>query len=164
MKKLPGIVFFIAALVLGYVCGMKEPSPFGRIINDTIRDTIVDTIKYFQPIPKDSVVIRYKVVKLPVKDTTETGDKRPDSILVDIPIQQKEYEDSTYHAWVSGYEANLDSIHVFPKTIMTRQLVRRPDKRWGLGVQVGMGYSTASRRFEPYIGIGVSYNILLWKF
>lgn len=84
-----------------------------------------------------------------------------DSIEVSIPIVQKEYKDSMYHAWVSGYHASLDSIKVFPKnTIITKTYSVGVKKRWGIGPQVGVGYFTG--KWTPYIGIGVQYSIFSW--
>ena len=33
-------------------------------------------------------------------------------------------------------------------------------KRWGLGLSVGYGYSF--NKFSPYIGIGINYNLINW--
>ena len=84
---------------------------------------------------------------------------------VEIPITQKIYQDSTYQAWVSGYKPSLDSIQVFqPITTITRTIttteVKYKAKRWGVGVQAGIGITPT--KVEPYIGIGVTYNIFSW--
>lgn len=168
MKKLPIILIVVASLLLlasAFWLGRQTASRSSPDIETIeVRDTVIDTIPYLQPIPVDSTVLRYSTVKLPVKDTiyvkgAETV--RIDSVAVEIPITQKEYKDSTYQAWVSGYNANLDSIYVFPKTITITNRIRDAPKRWGLGVQVGVGYNW-SHKVQPYIGIGVSYNILTW--
>lgn len=137
---------------------VSQPS----IAADTV--TYVDTIPYYQPVPKDSVVVRYQIVKIPVQEKDSvTG--RADSVDVVLPITQQEYKDSTYHAWVSGYLPRLDSIHVYNKntTITKTQTVTVTQykiKRWGVGVQVGCGYNF--NQITPYIGVGIQYNILNW--
>lgn len=153
-------------LLLGYCGGrhVKERSVLkvGGVIQ--ARDTIIDTIPYRVPVLVDSVVLRYNYVKLPVKDTVLVKGSATvyhDSVYVEIPITQKEYRDSTYQAWVSGYNPSLDSINIFQPTITLTEKIGSPNKRWGLGVQVGAGYGVGGR-FQPYIGIGVSYNILAW--
>ena len=37
-------------------------------------------------------------------------------------------------------------------------------KRWGIGLQAGYGVSFSNKQIKatPYIGIGISYNILTW--
>lgn len=129
---------------------------------DTI--TYVDTIPYYKPVPKDSIVIKYQVVKLPVQDRDSVAGS-VDSAEVVLPITQQEYKDSTYHAWISGYLPRLDSIYVYSKntTITNTQTVtitKYKTKRWGVGVQVGCGYNF--NQISPYIGIGIQYNILNW--
>lgn len=133
-------------------------------------ETVYDTIPVFidAPIPKDSTVIRYVSVSVPVYDTIKihhADTLSSDSISVTLPITQKVYKDSTYEAWVSGYTPSLDSIRIFqPKTTITNTItnteVRYKQKRWGLGVQAGIGVTPS--KIEPYIGVGVTYNIFSW--
>lgn len=129
-----------------------------------------DTIPVFidTPIPRDSTVLRYETITVPVNDTVYAivaDTLGIDHIAVEIPITQKMYQDSTYQAWVSGYDPALDSIRIFqPVTTITRTItnteVRYKTKHWGLGIQAGMGVTPT--KIEPYIGIGVSYNIFSW--
>lgn len=128
-----------------------------------------DTIPFFDtPIPRDSIVLRYESIKVPVLDTIRTtvaDTLLSDSVTVEIPITQKVYQDSTYQAWVSGYKPSLDSIRIFqPITTITRTItnteVKYKSKRWGVGVQAGLGITPT--KVEPYIGIGVTYNIFSW--
>lgn len=141
-------------------------------VTDSKSETYVkyDTIRVFieVPVPKDSLVIRYKTVKVPVYDTIKAPHAdtlSSDSVSVVLPITQKHYSDSTYEAWVSGYEPALDSIRVFQPVMtitntITNTEIRYRQKRWGLGVQVGIGITPS--KIEPYIGLGVSYNLFSW--
>lgn len=82
-----------------------------------------------------------------------------DSVEVEIPITQKEYGDSTYHAWVSGYMANLDSIRVYTRKEYRTETVRlRERRRWGftIGPTVGAGWN--GQKIAPYIGLGVTWG------
>lgn len=133
-------------------------NPFPKI--DTT--TYVDTIPYYKPIPKDSVIVRYRVVKLPVAKKYSTIENTGDSALAVIPITQKIYSDSLYQAWVSGYSQTLDSIKIYNKTTTitkTVETVKYKKKHWSAGFQVGYGYNGS---FSPYIGVGVQYNIFSW--
>lgn len=85
-----------------------------------------------------------------------------DSALVELPIIQRHYADSTYEAWVSGpVDPRLDSMRVYsPTTIITRR-EWKPPKHWHLGISAG--YAFTPRGFQPYIGIGISYSLYSWK-
>lgn len=128
-----------------------------------------DTLtKYIDsPEAKDSTVIRYLTVRVPVIDHTHSyvKDTAPDSTVIELPITQKTYEDSTYKAWVSGYMPTLDSIQVYqPVTTITKTItnteIHYKTKHWGVGIQVGAGITPS--RVEPYVGVGVTYNIFPW--
>ena len=184
-RLIVALVFILVGLVLGGIIGY---SLFGRgtITVKTERDTTtyVDTIPYYQPVAKDSAVIRYVTRTLPVKgsDSSTTnksdtflaenyaqnnGENIPplyasvdsDSAAVAIPIVQKRYDGDDYRAYVSGYEPNLDSIFVFPKTTVIHERSKPPNK-WHIGITGGYGYGLKSKQAEPYIGIGITYSII----
>lgn len=114
-------------------------------------DTIIriDTLIERFPEPVKEVVTKY--VSLP----PDTVIKYMKGDTIYIPVSQKEYLTSDYHAWVSGYNAALDSINVFPKTMYITK--RIPARRWGLGVTAG--YGVGKHGLSPYVGIGGYYRI-----
>ena len=129
------------------------------VVSDTI--TYVDTIPYYKPIPRDSVVIRYITEKLPAAKQVEPDSAivaSRDSAEVVIPITQKEYKGEDYQAWVSGYQPSLDSLLVFSKTqeITTRE---KP-KRWSVGLSAGYGFTPKGS--QPFVGVSLTYR--LWDF
>ena len=104
-------------------------------------------------------------IKKPVIDADSTDVAMPqlkgDSL--EIPISQKVYEDSLYTAYISGYLPSLDSITVRERIIYTtitntRTVKKRPILT--LGVTGGYGYGTKSKELEPFVGIGLSVNVL----
>ena len=88
-----------------------------------------------------------------------------DTVYVRLPIEQRHYSGKEYDAWISGYRPRLDSIRIYRNTLQLTgtsivQTQTRP-KRWGIGIQIGYGMTlTPSPQFHPYIGIGISYDIL----
>ena len=154
--------FLFASIALNVYFIHRGNHPSGEIKTDTI--TRIDTLTYAQPVPIDSIVLRYKTVRLPVyknKDSVSVGESLPaDSTAVCIPITQKIYKDSSYTAWVSGYEAQLDSIHVYRQTVtISKMITRTKHRKWNVGLQAGYGYGLNSRAFEPYVGVGVNYSL-----
>lgn len=150
---------------------------------DTTRVTVIDTIPYYKPVAKDSMVVRYERVKLPTSNgkpyyasvsLTKPGDtisaenyahkstgNVPDSVSIELPITQKQYGDSTYTAWVSGYRPALDSIYVYPRheTVTITNTIRQKPRHWGLGVSAGYGYASG-KGMVPWVGVGVSYTLI----
>jgi opacity protein-like surface antigen len=159
------LVLAVICLIAGVAFRCQEQREAQTITHiDTTRVVVYDTVTYRQPIAVDSVVLRYETIKVRkvVNDTIRVLDSAEDSVSVEIPITQKHYADSTYSAWVSGYDPCLDSIKVYPRTevvTITKQIQDKP-KRWGIGIQGGVGYGKGG--FTPYIGIGVQYNIIRW--
>lgn len=152
-----------------YQCRRAQNSvPPCGIYTDTL--TVFDTIPFYKPVPRDSVVVRYITETLPVTPETkpepedtvdmETLPVPADSATVEIPITQKVYKDSTYTAYVSGYHPQLDSLFIYPQTKFINTVHRPKPKRWGIGLQVGYGITMKNQpQFVPYIGIGISYNL-----
>lgn len=81
-----------------------------------------------------------------------------DSTLVAcVPIRQKVYKDSSYTAYVSGYQANLDSLIIRSKVITE---TRTKYRRLSVGITGGYGYGLQSKKLEPFIGLGITINLL----
>lgn len=181
------LVFMLVGLVLGGIIGYGV---FGRskatdYVSERDTNTYIDTIPYYQPVPKDSAVIRYVTRTLPVKGSDNITTNKSDTFLaenyaqnngenippqemsdernsmaVEIPITQKRYDGDDYRAYVSGYEPNLDSIFVFPKTTVIHERSYKPPNKWHIGITGGYGYGFKSKQAEPYIGIGITYSII----
>lgn len=167
MGKAKNIIFavLLALLVVSVCFNIHQCRMGGATYQDTFRTTFVDTVLFYKPVPRDSVVVRYITEILPVvHDTCKTETinmaylNGKDSIKVEIPILSKVYEDSTYTAYVSGYRANLDSIFVYPRREVITITDKAMHKRWSIGIQAGYGFGRNG--LSPYIGIGISYNLL----
>ena len=148
---------------------------------------LVDTIKFYKFVPSAEKSLGSITAKLPIsvpkipeirlnlpktvpqsrdsvenlvnppKSYRQVSDKT-DSVEVDIPITQKVYsDDSTYTAYISGFNQRLDSLIFHPKREVVTITKWKPPKRWSIGIQAGYGMSRNG--MQPYIGIGVSYNL-----
>lgn len=147
-----------AVLCIGFLAGWFSRVP--ARVEDFIEkvDTLVvrDTIMRDRPVFVDRYLVRTDTVKLALHDTT----LRVDSVLVDVPIERRIYEeDSLYRAVVSGYRPSLDSLLVYRTTTEITKFVPVPvKKRWGVGIQAGYGFSRQG--ISPYVGVGISYNLI----
>lgn len=93
-------------------------------------------------------------------DTSGKVFQPSDSAEVIIPITQKKYEGKEYTAWVSGYEARLDSINILRRTaIVTKTLyVDKKRRRWGCVTGVGVGVNRKGE-VQPMLGVTFGYRL-----
>ena len=126
-------------------------------VRDTIEKISYDTIFLARP-------IAYKVKEIK-HDTVRITDIKHDSVDVILPVIQKEYRDSTYSAWVSGYQdVNLDSIEVYQKNIFTeinntKYVTKYKNRPFGFSIGLGGTYSPVSNKIEPGVFLGITYTI-----
>ena len=127
-------------------------------VHDTIVKTRVDSIFYEKPIYVKQTVLK--------RDTAQVW--RPhehDTVQVELPYIQKEYRDSTYEAYVSGYkDVNLDSIRVYQKNIFTeinntKYVTKYKNRPFGFSIGLGVTYSPVSNKIEPGVFLGITYTI-----
>ena len=124
---------------------------------DTFEKISHDTIFVDRP-------IAYKVKEIK-HDTVRITDVKHDSVDVILPVIKKEYRDSTYSAWVSGYQdVNLDSIEVYQKNIFTeinntKYVTKYKNRPFGFSIGLGGIYSPVSNKIEPGVFLGITYTI-----
>lgn len=136
------------------------------------QDCVEDIVKEVQVI-KEKVVLDTIFSEKPVyinkqivrTDTVQLYDIKHDSVQVELPYIRKEYQDSTYRAWISGFQdVNLDSIEIYQKTKTiqinnTNYITKYKNRPFSVGIQTGYGYDFMNKRSSPFIGIGVQYNL-----
>lgn len=111
----------------------------------------------------ENVDIKQKEVENSAYDTMQ-----PTAIdTIELPKVQRVYsDDSTYKAWVSGYEPKLDSINVYRKTIKETVTIQLPAEkkkrtfwqRFNIGIQAGYGLGLDDKKAHPYLGGGVGFS------
>jgi len=153
MKTLRDTVIIIAALAFVFIWWKNRPN--NTVIFEAVYDTIVirDTIRYEKPVERISYIVRTDTILLYLPaDTVQ--------VMVEVPIEQKEYSTEDFRAVIEGFRPSLLSMEVYPKNqFITRTEIRTITKnpRWGIGIQAGYGFG---EKMTPYIGIGVQYNLL----
>lgn len=155
-----GAVLFLLAAALCYHEAKVSVGAKYKTVYDTV--PWFDTIPYYLPVPKDSVVIRYVTATLPAAHDSVPADDDPDeamaadSVRVEIPITQKVYSTPDYTAYVSGYRASLDSIDIYRMQYSLEP--RPPDRtsRWGLSA--GTGVAWTPNGLKPALFVGVTYT------
>ena len=163
MQKTLAIIGIILLAALGVALGWWLRGFRPVIIDPVVQiDTVWKHDTSFIERPTPYIVRVVDTMLVPVVDTIHTRD----SVFIQIPREEKVYEDSTYRAVVSGYRPSLDSISVYRTTkyITTTITVPQKTRRWGIGLQAGVGmqYGTIRKQMDvgPYIGVGISYNLI----
>lgn len=143
-------VGIISGIMLTRSCSKQKEIVTEIVKTDTLTIARVDTITIEKPVP-------YKVI---IRDTIYIRD----TVGVTLVQEIKEYKDSTYYAKISGINAFLEEIKVYPKTVtkyitVAKETHQKP-KKWGLGVSAGI--AVTHDKFQPYVGLGITYDLIQW--
>ena len=145
--------------MLGFIIGQKHPQKLPVEPIKTKVDTLVihDTTMSYRPIYVDRV--KLDSVLVPVVDSV----KIHDTTFVYLEREKVTWRDSLCEVYASGIMASVDSVRHFQEykyiTIET-QVPVKVKSHWGLGVNAGYGVGKGG--LTPYVGVGISYNILSW--
>lgn len=159
---LTGVGIAVAVLI-GVLIGQKHPqkSPVEPIKEKVDTLLIFDTITLTKPVFVEK--IQLDSVYMPVTDTLW----KHDTLYVYLEREQIQWQDSLCRVYASGINPQVDSVtHFVQETIITREISVpvKVKSRWGLGIQVGYGAGINGKQvyMTPYVGVGISYNILSW--
>lgn len=145
----------LISFLVGRRCGRNDPvePPTPKVDTLFIRDTFkVTEPKYITRRVVDSV-------PYPVTDTL----RMRDTLYVLLERQQVTWEDSLARVYASGINPQVDSvIHFQEQMVITKEIpvIKVKKTRWGVGIQAG--YGVGKEGLTPYVGVGISYNILAW--
>ena len=146
---------FLFSLLIGQKHPQKSPVEPIKTKVDTL--VIHDTTMSYKPIYMDRV--KLDSVLVPVVDSV----KIHDTTFVYLEREKVTWRDSLCEVYASGIMASVDSVRRFQEykyiTIET-QVPVKVKSHWGLGVNAGYGVGKGG--FTPYIGVGISYNLLSW--
>ena len=168
LKRIARCTAYLILLIISLLYNYKQYRDLQEQPVKTVEKTVIKYIEKKDSMPeaKKETVVRY--IKVPIKadsaNLDSIGENKQDSIC--LPVTQKMYtDDSTYTAYVSGYEPQLDSIFVKQKEILhtiteTRPVETKKFRRWNLGLIGGYGYGFQSKQVEPFVGLGVTISLL----
>ena len=158
-RDLKYLLLLLVAILCGFLLGNCGKAPQLdevervkiKVKTDTLK--VVDTLKFYTPKPVKVFKIRHDTLRIAIAG---------DTLATALPIESKVYKDSSYTAYISGYNAQLDSIYIRnPTTYITTNTVKiiTRNKRFNIGVIGGFGLGLKSKAFEPFVGVGVSYTL-----
>ena len=181
------ITFYFSVLLIlanffmvGFIIGQKHPQklPVEQIKKKVDTLFVPDSNIFTEPKKEPSPDVLIKEIPVPVYVADSSAidsllnecarlKRVGDSLHLVLLRVQRHYSDSTFDAWVSGIDPRLDSIKTYQTNmVITKEIPVIPVKQtsWGLGIQAGFGAGLTGTHvyYTPYIGVGISYNILSW--
>ena len=160
MSKAAG--YILAVLATAAIClfvasrckyMIKEP-PQERIVSRVDTLYVRDTLTVYKPSKVTRTV--KDTIRVIVRETQI--DTMHDTVFVYLPQESIVWQDDRCIVYAHGINPQVDSVtHFNSGTVVTRTVTGRP-KRWGIGVSAGYGMSKDG--LSPYIGLGISYNII----
>ena len=153
------LLILACVFLFGFIIGQKHPQKLPVEPIKTKVDTLVirDTMMCYKPIYVDRV--KLDSVLVPVLDTMMIHD----TTFVYLEREKVTWRDSLCEVYASGIMASVDSVRHFQEykyITIEKQVPVKVKSHWGIGVNAGYGVGKGG--FTPYIGVGISYNILSW--
>lgn len=149
-------------VVIAFSAGQRHAQkrlilPQERVDTLFIRDTILSEIPVYVTRTKTDS-IPYPV---PVTDTLWKTD------TIWLQREQVMWQDSLSKVYASGVSVEIDSVlHFVPTQVISkeRDVIVKVKPKWSIGVHAGYGVFAKNGQIatSPYVGVGVSYNILSW--
>lgn len=142
---------------------------------DSVEKAYIDSLAYQKALTKaaedqDTVIVN-RYIKVPTldngkaviasKDKVISGLKK-ESKTKDGVISEKDKKLESYDNEVQQHKLTINELDKeFQK--MNGQLAKaKKPKRWGVGIQAGYGVQADNLKPAPYVGAGISYNIVRW--
>ena len=151
-------LFFAAVAWIALGPHPQQPQPSVVEKHDTLwRNTTIT-----HPTPTTSTQTGRTIFIPYIVSETDTIEAH-DTLLVEVPVEQKRYDDSLYTAWVSGYQPALDSIRLHQPEVVTtiERTIVKPAPRWSRGPSVGAGFSVTGQQ-QAGIFVGFTLQYRLW--
>lgn len=160
-KRILLVLLVAVSTIIGFWLGRLYQCHHMRLnwaINAKI-DTLIarDTITLLKPISVTKRVVERELVR--VTDTIDVHD----TLYVYLDREQIQWRDSLCEVYASGINPRVDSVRHYRESKIITIKTQPPVKvkaNWGVGLQAGYGASKDG--LSPYIGVGLTYNILSW--
>ena len=153
----------LLALILSFLAGQKVALNRLVLPHEVRVDTLViyDTVVSEKPIYVTRIKRDSIPYPVPVRDTLWKTD------TIWLPKEQVMWQDSLSRVYASGVSVEIDSVlHYISTKVVTKEkdVIVKVKPKWSIGVHAGYGAFAKNGQISasPYIGVGVSYNILSW--
>ena len=127
------------------------------------KDTIVTFKKDFDTV----FVTQTKYKDIYHYDTIHTKDKITNvekvyihDTIKNYSFNEKDYDLSIDAVKLDNYKLNIHKKDTIKYTETVYQTINKPKKNWiTIGLNAGYGYGFKSKQLEPFIGLGINFNL-----
>lgn len=151
---LVSIITLLACFLLAKCREGENEPPQEHIVARADTLYVRDTVTVYKP-SKVTRTIK-DTVKVIVKETQI--DTVHDTIYAYLPQENIVWQDDRCIVYAHGISPQVDSVTHFNSNMVVTKTVTNKPKRWGIGINAGLGLSKDG--ISPYIGAGISYNII----
>lgn len=163
-RMLVALAAVVVSIVVSYSIGRRDGiSEAASEVRERVDTMVVyDTITQYEAVVEERVALQHVFVPVMLTDTI----MRHDTMYVSMEREQIIWQDSLSRIYASGIIPAVDSVqHFIQERVVTREVtkVQKTPCRWGVGINAGYGAIVDGRVYgSPYVGIGISYNIISW--
>lgn len=151
---LVSIITLLACFLFAKGCEGKKEPPQERVVVRTDTMYVRDTVTVYKPSKVTRTV--KDTIRFIVKETQV--DTMHDTVYVYLPQENIVWQDDRCIVYAHGVNPQVDSVTHFNTNMVVTKAVTSKPKRWGIGVSAGYGLSKDG--LSPYIGLGISYDIV----
>lgn len=119
-----------------------------------------DTIRIEKPYPVFHTIKSFALLDFPVDSLIYVAG---DTVQVQVPVESKIFQDSTFKCQVSGWKPSLDWIEVYSPTTTITQVERvklKPKVSVGIGASVV--WNPITHQFDGGLSVGVYVPLWSW--
>lgn len=170
LKKKTYIIFLLTIVLLTisiclnfYLYFLREPLLKEVKTEIVKKDTVLtfkkdfDTVFVSQTKYKD--IHHYDTIHIKDKITNIEKVYIQDSIK-NYSFNEKEYDLDINAVKLDNYKLDIHKKDTLRYTETVYQTINKPKKNWiTIGVNVGYGYGFKSKKLEPFIGLGINFNL-----
>lgn len=148
------LLTMLACFLFAKGCDSGKEPPQEHIVVRTDTMYVHDTVTVYKPSKVTRTV--KDTIRLIVKETQI--DTMHDTVYVYLPQENIVWQDDRCIVYAHGISPQVDSVTHFNTNMVVTKTVTSKPKRWGIGVSAGYGLSKDG--LTPYIGLGISYDIV----
>lgn len=163
MRFLMTILLTMSICLNFYLYFLREPLVKETKTEVVKKDTVVTFKKDFDTVyvSKTKYKNRYHYDTIHIKDTITNNEKvYIHDTIHNYSFKEKDYDLDINAVKLDNYKLDIHTKDTIKYTETVYQTKYKPKKNWiTIGVNAGYGYGFKSKQLEPFIGLGINFNL-----